>query len=230
MIDFPLPFSDLSKVPTVAHALFEKHRATLDRALEAIAVRGYWSPYPESPSPKVYGEGTAEAAKAAFDAMLGKRFELDQPGTVEWVGRERSPYGFDLRITYPRPDIDQLFAAIGAASESWRKAGPEAWVGVSLEILERLNRATFSIAHAVMHTTGQAFMMAFQAGGPHAQDRGLEAVAYAWDQMRRIPERAHWEKPQGKGEPLRMEKRYRVVPRGDPRHLADQRLGEDRRA
>ena len=38
-----------------------------------------------------------------------------------------------------------------------------------------------------MHTTGQAFVMAFQAGGPHAQDRGLEAVAYAWDEMRRIP-------------------------------------------
>ena len=65
-----------------------------------------------------------------------------------------------------------------------------------------------------MHTTGQAFMMAFQAGGPHAQDRGLEAVAYAWDEMRRIPAKAHWEKPQGKNEPLRMEKHFRVVPRG----------------
>jgi phenylacetic acid degradation protein paaN len=65
-----------------------------------------------------------------------------------------------------------------------------------------------------MHTTGQAFMMAFQAGGPHAQDRGLEAVAYAWDEMRRIPAKALWEKPQGKNEPLRMEKRFRVVPRG----------------
>jgi phenylacetic acid degradation protein paaN len=56
--------------------------------------------------------------------------------------------------------------------------------------------------------------MAFQAGGPHAQDRALEAVAYAYDQMRRIPAKAYWEKPQGKNEPLRMEKRYRVVPRG----------------
>ena len=36
------------------------------------------------------------------------------------------------------------------------------------------------MAFAVMHTTGQGFMMAFQAGGPHAQDRGLEAVAYAY--------------------------------------------------
>lgn len=65
-----------------------------------------------------------------------------------------------------------------------------------------------------MHTTGQAFMMAFQAGGPHAQDRGLEAVAYAWHELTRVPALAHWEKPQGKNEPLKMEKRYRIVPRG----------------
>ena len=57
-------------------------------------------------------------------------------------------------------------------------------------------------------------MMAFQAGGPHAQDRGLEAVAYAWDELSRVPSSAQWEKPQGKNEPIRMEKRFRVVPRG----------------
>jgi phenylacetic acid degradation protein paaN len=56
--------------------------------------------------------------------------------------------------------------------------------------------------------------MAFQAGGPHAQDRALEAVAYAWDQLRRIPASAHWEKPQGKNPPLAMRKRFTIVPRG----------------
>ena len=61
------------------------------------------------------------------------------------------------------------------AQAGWRKAGPQAWVGVSLEILDRINKASFEIANAVMHTTGQAFVMAFQAGGPHAQDRGLAA-------------------------------------------------------
>ena len=198
----------------MAHPLFEKHRATLDRALQAIAERGYWSPYPESPSPRNYGEGAVDAAKAAFDAMLGKPFALDQPGGDARAGRERSPYGFDLGIAYPKPDVDELFAAVEKAQASWRKAGPEAWVGVSLEILERLNKASPLIAHAVMHTTGQGYMMAFQAGGPHAQDRGLEAVAYAWDEMRRIPQSAHWEKPQGKNEPIRMEKHFRVVPRG----------------
>ena len=58
----------------MSHPLFERHAPTLERALTAIAERGYWSPYPESPSPKVYGEGAAEAGKAAFDALLGKPF------------------------------------------------------------------------------------------------------------------------------------------------------------
>jgi len=32
--------------------------------------------------------------------------------------------------------------------------------------------------------------------------------------MRRVPDKAYWEKPQGKNEPLKMEKRFRIVPRG----------------
>jgi len=198
----------------VPHPLFERHAATLERALAAIADRGYWSPYPESPSPKVYGDGAAEAGKAAFDALVGKPFALDQPGTNGTVGGEVSPYGFPLAITYPKADLDALFAAVAVAAQGWRRAGPQAWVGVCAEILHRINRQSFLFANAVMHTTGQAFMMAFQAGGPHAQDRGLEAVAYAWAEMKRIPAKAYWEKPQGKNEPLKMEKHFRIVPRG----------------
>jgi phenylacetic acid degradation protein paaN len=198
----------------LSHPLFERHRATLDRAVQAIGERSYWSAYPESANPKNYGEGAAEAGKAAFDALLGKRFALIQPGTVGHVGSEKSPYGMALGVTYPKTDLDSLLAAASRAEDQWKKAGPEAWAGVCVEIIARLNRASFLIANAVMHTTGQAFMMAFQAGGPHAQDRALEAVAYAWDELRRVPEQALWEKPQGKNEPIRMEKHFRVVPRG----------------
>jgi len=198
----------------VSYPLFERHKALLEQALKAIAERGYWSAFPESPSPKVYGEGAAEAGKGAFDALQNKPFPLALPGADGTVGAERSPYGFPLGITYPQVGLDALFAAIAKAEPAWRKAGPEAWVGVSLEILARINKRSFEIAHAVMHTTGQAFVMAFQAAGPHAQDRGLEAVAYAWEEMRRVPAKAYWEKPQGKNEPLKMEKHYRIVPRG----------------
>ncbi|MEP6998606.1 MAG: phenylacetic acid degradation protein PaaN, partial [Betaproteobacteria bacterium] len=138
----------------MSHPLFERHRALIDLALKAIAERGYWSPFPESPSPKVYGEGAADAGKAAFDALANRPFPMTLPGTVGTVGGERSPYGITLGISYPRVDLDQLFNAIAAAEKSWRKAGPEAWVGVALEILARINKRSFEIAHAVMHTTG----------------------------------------------------------------------------
>jgi phenylacetic acid degradation protein paaN len=130
------------------------------------------------------------------------------------IGMEISPYGFPLEITYPKVDLDAFFSGIHTAARNWHSTEPEMWVGIALEILHRINRRSFEIAYAVMHTTGQAFMMAFQAGGPHAQDRGLEAVAYAWMEMKRVPKTAYWEKPQGKSEPLKMEKRYRIVPRG----------------
>lgn len=198
----------------MTHALFTKHEDTLKRALAALESRGYWSPFAEMPSPKVYGESGNADGEAAFKSHLGKTFELDQPASGETVGAERSPYGVALDIRYPKSTPDALIAAAAAAQRTWREAGPSAWIGVSLEILARLNRASFEIAYSVMHTTGQAFMMAFQAGGPHAQDRALEAVAYAWDQLRRIPADAHWEKPQGKNPPLAMQKRYTIVPRG----------------
>jgi phenylacetic acid degradation protein paaN len=198
----------------MTHSLFTKHEAMLDKALSAIETRGYWSPFAEMPSPKVYGETASADGEAAFKAHLGKTFELDQPSTGETVGAERSPFGVALDIKYPKADPDALIQASLQAQKQWRAAGPQAWVGVSLEILSRLNRASFEIGYSVMHTTGQAFMMAFQAGGPHAQDRALEAVVYAWDQLRRIPVEAHWEKPQGKNPPLAMLKRYSIVPRG----------------
>jgi phenylacetic acid degradation protein paaN len=198
----------------MTHPLFAKHEDTLQHALAAIETRGYWSPYAEMPSPKVYGESANAEGEAAFKSHLDKPFHLDQPATGELAAAELSPFGFALGVRYPKSTPDQLIAAAAAAQPAWRKAGPTAWVGVALEILARLNRASFEIAYSVMHTTGQAFMMAFQAGGPHAQDRALEAIAYAWDELRRVPADAHWEKPQGKNPPLAMQKRYTIVPRG----------------
>src|SRR4029450_4443223 len=85
---------------------------------------------------------------------------------------------------------------------------------VCVEIVKRINARSFEIANAVMHTSGQAFVMAFQAGGPHAQDRALEAGAVAYAEQPRVPPVARWEKPQGKRPPLVMEKTFTVVPRG----------------
>ena len=84
---------------------------------------------------------------------------------------------------------------------------------VCLEIVDAINKRSFEIANAVMHTSGQPFVMSFQAGGPHAQDRALEAIVGALVEQERVPASVVWEKP-AKGEPLRMQKDYRIVPRG----------------
>jgi phenylacetic acid degradation protein paaN len=199
---------------TPVHPYFAAHRETLDRARQAIAERTYWSAYPESPSPKVYGENAAAEGAAAFRGLLGTEFELDQPGTTGWVATESSPFGIDLGIRYPHADVDALLAAAQAAMGAWRAAGPQTRVGVCAEILHRIHQNIFELANAVQFTTGQAFVMAFQAGGAHALDRALEALAYAEVEMTRTPANADWTKPAGKGEPLRMTKSFHVVPRG----------------
>ncbi|MBB2943533.1 phenylacetic acid degradation protein paaN [Actinoplanes lutulentus] len=194
--------------------LYETHRDLLTRAVEATVARDYWSAFPESPSKSVYGEEAAPAGERAFTALLGKPFPIDVPGATGTVTTERSPYGLELAVSYPRADPLALIAAARAAAPGWRAAGPEGRAGVAAEILRRINAASFEMAHAVQHTTGQAFVMAFQAGGAHAQDRGLEAVAYALAATTRLPARSSWAKPQRGGDPLTLEKTATVVGRG----------------
>ncbi|GIL28930.1 phenylacetic acid degradation protein PaaN [Actinocatenispora comari] len=197
---------------TGSHPLFAAHEKTLTQALDTIWRRGFWSAYPESPSPRVYGETAAGEGKAAFEAYLGADFPLDQPG--DRVATESSPFGLPLDVRYPHTGVDTLLGNATAALPGWRDAGVEARVGVCLEILARLHRHVFELANAVQFTTGQAFVMAFQAGGANALDRGLEAVAYSYAAMTRHPAGAHWEKPQGKRPALAMDKKYHVIPRG----------------
>jgi phenylacetic acid degradation protein paaN len=186
-----------------------RHQDLLDQAVAAARSRAHFSAYPEAPSGKIYGETAKSDAEAAFAALLGKPFEHGDA----LVGDERSPFGPTLGITYPALPPATLVARAEAAAPAWANADPATRAGVLLEILHRLNRDSFLMANAVMHTTGQAFVMAFQAGGPHAQDRGLEAVAYAMEELSRVPTAASWHKPAGR-DVLRMDKRFRAVPRG----------------
>jgi phenylacetic acid degradation protein paaN len=194
------------------------HRETLQRALTAIRERSYWSAYPENL--KAYGGEDAPGSqspadgKAAFGDYLGKPFPLRQSGTDGEAAGERSPYGIDLGVTYPHADVDTMLAAATAAIPAWRSAGPDVRAELGLEILARINARSHEMAQAVMHTSGQAYAMAFQAGGPHAQDRALEAIAYSYAEMTRHAPQATWEKPQGKRPPQRMTKTFTVVPRG----------------
>ncbi len=194
--------------------LFDSHKSTLENALKAIHERAYWSAYPEIPSGKIYGETARADGEAAFKSYLNNTFKLDQPAASGTVGSEKSPFGFDLGISYPKPDMNALINAAKTAQQQWKKASIEDRTGICLEILHRLNQRSFEMAFAIMHTTGQGFMMAFQAGGPHAQDRGLEAVAYSYAAMTQAPHQTTWTKRVSKDDSVTLNKTFHIVPRG----------------
>lgn len=191
--------------------LFAAHAALLASAVAAARGRGFWAAFPENP--KAYPEGGAAEAKAAFAAVKDQPFELAADEDAPLIGAEVSPFGPALGITYRARAVDDLIARAEKAGAAWAAASIAQRTGIALEILVRLNTASFLIAEAVEHTTGQAGPMAFQAGGPHAQDRGLEAVAYAYEEMSRVPGAVVWEKPMGRSS-IRLDKDFHVVPRG----------------
>ncbi|MCH2146790.1 MAG: aldehyde dehydrogenase family protein, partial [Phycisphaerales bacterium] len=198
----------------MSECFFERHQEKIESAINAIQDRGYYSAYPEVPSGKIYGEHAKSEGKAFFDSVIGSEFWLNQSTIGSWIGDETSPYGIELGVSYPDVNVDELLTAMTSACDGWKKASVETRVGCALEILDRLNKKSFDMAFAVMHTTGQGFMMAFQAGGPHAQDRGLEAVAYAYKAMLDCPTEATWKKQVGKDEFVTLDKQFKIVPRG----------------
>ena len=164
----------------------------------------------------MYGESAAAEGLAAFDAHRGAAFAVSTPGAEDEIAGDRSPYGLSMDIRYPRvtkTGLTALFDAAHAATPAWRDAGPERRVAVCLDILDALHHRVFELANAVQHTSGQPFVMAFQAGGTHALDRALEAIAYAAEAMDFHPPRAGWTKP-GRGGDVVLDKTFTVVPRG----------------
>ena len=186
--------------------------AILDRAVQATSDRTYWSAFPEHP--KAYGEEAPPAGEAAFNALLGLGFETGQDHEGFVSVEESSPFGIDLDITYPATSIDRVVADAGTAMSSWSALTPRDRAETCVAILDVLARSNFEMAHAVMHTTGQSFLMAFQAGGPHALDRALEAVAYVYAAQSALPGPTRWEKPQGSRPPLVIDKKWLIKPRG----------------
>ncbi len=194
--------------------LFDKHEAALGAARRACLERGYFTLFPETPDRHRGGAVAAEAGVAAFQAQLGRPFKLDQPGTIEHIGAEVSPYTLEpLGIDYPRADIDALFNAARDAMPRWATATPQARLGVCMEIVDRLYERVFETAQAVMHTAGQSGPMSYAGSGTNALDRGVEALAYAYAAMTEVPAEALWERRFG-STTIRLRKRYQLVPRG----------------
>lgn len=194
-------------------ALSPAYAEIINNAIKAIHARTFYAQYPEHP--KAYGEDATAKGQVAFDAQRNNKFEaLKQSNPTGWVGEEVSPYTMEaLNIQYPVFDIDTLIVRAGRAMQQWKKVAPDDRAEVLVDALERVKNRFFEIAFATQHTTGQAFMMSFQASGPHASDRALEALALGYQEVTRFPSKITWEKPAGKVN-LVLEKKYKAVPKG----------------
>ncbi len=192
--------------------VFSKHKELIYEVVEAIASRNYHTVYFENP--KEYAEGEKEKGLAAFLAKFNLDFtELNVKSEV-WIGEEVSPYlQTGLGIRYPFVEVEKLIENSQNGWKSWRNVDIEERAGLLVEALERIKARFFELAFATMHTTGQGFVMAFQAAGPHACDRALEAVAMGFNETKRFPEQMKWEKWVGR-EAIPLRKTYNPIPKG----------------
>ena len=195
--------------------LFEKHQNTLNKAIEALHARTFYAAFPEHPAPAIYGETADADGQTKFKSAIGKKFEeLKQTNPEGWAGQEESPYLQEpLNISSPTFSPNTLIDRSKKAFHQWRKVSMKDRTGILMESLERVKGRFFEIAYATMHTTGQGYMMAFQASGPHAADRALEAIAAGYEELNRFPEKAFWDKPMGKFN-IQLNKEWRAVPKG----------------
>lgn len=194
-------------------SFFEKNKSIIERAIRANKERVFFAQYPEHP--KAYGPDAGPNGENAFKAQLGNKFEeLLQSDQGNWGGEENSPFTQeDLNVSYPIVDAGKLVSNAKATKKAWFNIGAAERAGILTESLERAKNRFFEIGYATMHTTGQSFIMSFQASGPHAADRAVEAIAMGFEEQSRFPEDITWVKPMGKFD-ITLKKEYKPVPKG----------------
>ena len=185
----------------------------LEAAYAAQQSRTYFAAWPESP--RAYAEDGMAQGLSAFQSLLTQNFtELLQDGSQGWVGDEVSPYMMTgLGIQYPKFAPEVLIANAKSAQKVWSKTSADIRAAVLLDALDRVALRFFEIAYATMHTTGQSFMMSFQASGPHANDRALEVLSMAYHELNRFPSDVTWVKNMGKFD-LTLQKNYKAISKG----------------
>jgi len=185
----------------------------LEAAYAAQQSRTYFAAWPESP--RAYAEDGMAQGLSAFQSLLTQNFtELLQEGSEGWVGDEVSPYMMTgLGVQYPKFAPEVLIANAKSAQKVWSKTPADVRAAVLLDALDRVALRFFEIAYATMHTTGQSFMMSFQASGPHANDRALEVLSMAYHELNRFPCDVTWVKNMGKFD-LTLQKNYKAIPKG----------------
>lgn len=166
-------------------------------------------------NPKAYSEEEAAKGLLAFQTRLNTNYDLPANlNTVARCGEEVSPYlQTGLGIHYPLLDADTLVNNGLVAFKTWKQTSLDQRFEILYASLENVSKRFFEMAYATMHTTGQSFLMSFQASGPHACDRSLEVMVAGYEQMSYYPQAIDWVKNMGKFD-LTLHKTYKPVSKG----------------
>lgn len=185
----------------------------ISMAISAQRSRQYYAAYPENP--KAYPEDANDKGLKAFQSTLNTDYaDLTENPHRNRIGAEVSPYMMvGLGIRYPQYTPEDLIKYASAVSSEWAGVSLDKRADILVQSLEGLSQRFFELAYATMHTTGQGFMMAFQASGPHSNDRALEVISMAYEEMTRFQPEVDWVKNMGKFD-LTLRKTFKPVPRG----------------
>lgn len=190
-----------------------KSQEMISMAISAQKTRDYYAAYPENP--KAYPEEANAEGLAAFQKKLSTDFdELFENPHSNRVGTEISPYMMvGLGIHYPQYQPEDLIRYAHESEKAWASVSIDQRAEILVDSLDRISKRFFELAYATMHTTGQGFMMAFQASGPHSNDRALEVISLAYSELTRFTSEVDWVKNMGKFD-LKIRKTFQPIPRG----------------
>jgi len=185
----------------------------IKEAINALQKRTFYSAYPENP--KAYAEDANAIGLTAFQKQLNEPFPgLYDEGCEGRIGEEVSPYmQVGLGIDYPKFSVSTLIENANSAHSYWKNILPTQRAEILLECLDAVKERFFELAYATMHTTGQSFVMSFQASGPHANDRALESIALGIQELTRFNSNVEWVKNMGKFD-LKINKNFKPISKG----------------
>jgi phenylacetic acid degradation protein paaN len=191
--------------------LAARHRPLLSDSVQAVNTRAAFSAFGGREPSGAKGED----ATALFSALRETPLNLPGHSGVSTLQTDEiSPWTrLPLGISYPHAEAHALIENAQQAHVTWSTLTIDERAGVCIEMIERMFAANVVLGLAAMHTTGQGRGMSQSGSGTNALDRGLEAVAAAWQVLSRVPSTASWEQTFG-ADLVALEKTYRIVPMG----------------
>lgn len=185
----------------------------IQEAIKALQTRKFYTAYPENP--RAYAEDANAKGLEAFQKQLNEPFPgLYDEGCEGRIGEEVSPYmQVGLGVDYPKFSVDNLINNATHSHNSWKNISVAKRAEILLESLDAVKEKFFELAYATMHTTGQSFVMSFQASGPHANDRALESIALGYHELTRYDSNVEWVKNMGKFD-LKINKNFKPISKG----------------